>query len=94
VIEEQPDASSSRGTPGRRIAWASVVGIILPVALLAWAALMTRIFLDSPPCGGCLGYLVQAWEVGRWIAIVLAWPLLHSYEYGSPGPWQSWPLSS
>ncbi|SDI86892.1 hypothetical protein SAMN05421869_107312 [Nonomuraea jiangxiensis] len=57
-----------------------MVGIILPIALLGWVALMVRLFPDSPQCGeytGCFGYLVQAWEVGRWVAVGLAWPLLH-----------------
>ncbi len=57
-----------------------MVGVILPVVLLGWVAMMARLFPDSPQCGpytGCLGYLVQAWEVGRWVAIALAWPLLY-----------------
>ncbi|MEU8245188.1 hypothetical protein [Nonomuraea sp. NPDC048916] len=91
MIEVQPDASLSHAKPGRRIVMAGVVGSILPVALLAWVALMTRLFPDSPQCGeytGCLGYLVQAWEVGRWVAIVLAWPLLHLLRVRP-----SWPVA-
>lgn len=60
------------------LAWA--VGIILTVGLIAGTALMVALFPDSPYCAeytGCLGLLVQAWEVGRWVVIVLAWPLLH-----------------
>lgn len=91
VIALQPDASSSQEKPGRRIVLTGMVGIILPVALLAWAALMTRLFPNSSQCGeytGCVGYLVQAWEVGRWVAIVLAWPLLHLLRVRP-----SWPVA-
>ncbi|MGP3963206.1 hypothetical protein ACTWPT_45205 [Nonomuraea sp. 3N208] len=52
---------------------------------------MTRLFPNSSQCGeytGCLGYLVQAWEVGRWVAIVLAWPLLHLLRVRP-----SWPVA-
>ncbi|GLX94418.1 hypothetical protein [Herbidospora sp. NBRC 101105] len=59
---------------------AVVVGVVLPVALLAGVAALTRLYPASQYCGeytGCFGYLVLAWEVGRWAAIVLAWPLLH-----------------
>ncbi|GAA0390841.1 hypothetical protein GCM10009530_47600 [Microbispora corallina] len=59
---------------------ASVVGIVLPLGLLAWTVLMRALFSDSSMCGeytGCLGYLVVAWQIGRWIAVVLAWPLLY-----------------
>jgi hypothetical protein len=69
---------SPRGRPGRQIVAAGAVGIILPVGLVAWAQVMAELFPDS--CGhytGCLYLFVQAWQVGRWIAIVLAWPLLY-----------------
>lgn len=59
---------------------AGVVGIVLTAGFFAWTALMTALFPDSPLCGeytGCLGFLAQAWEIGRWIAIGLAWPLLY-----------------
>ncbi|MGW0804089.1 hypothetical protein [Nonomuraea sp. NPDC002799] len=91
VIEVQPDASLPHAQPGRRIATAGVVGIILPVALLAWAALMARLFPQSPQCGEyteCLGHLVQTWESGRWVAIVIAWPLLHLLRVRP-----SWPVA-
>ncbi|WP_156045851.1 hypothetical protein [Herbidospora cretacea] len=55
------------------------MGIVLPVALLVGMGLLTRLYPDSQYCGeytGCFGYLVLAWEVGRWVAVVLAWPLL------------------
>lgn len=60
------------------LAWA--VGIILTVGLIAGIVLMVELFPDSSYCGeytGCLGLLVQVWEVGRWVVIVLAWPLLY-----------------
>ncbi len=63
----------------KRVVLACGVGIILPLALVAWAVAMTALFPDSDSCGeytGCLGYLQQAWEVGRWVAAVVAWPLL------------------
>ncbi|WP_345572316.1 hypothetical protein [Nonomuraea rosea] len=71
---------SSGENPSPRLLPAAVAGIILPVGLFAWAALMTRFFPDSHHCGeytGCIGFLAEAWDVGRWVAIVLAWPLLH-----------------
>ncbi|MCF6471470.1 hypothetical protein FAF44_24200 [Nonomuraea sp. MG754425] len=91
MIKVQTDASLSNEKPGRRIAFAGVIGIILPIALLAWVALMARLFPDSPQCGeyiGCFGYLAQAWEVGRWVAVVLAWPLLHLLRVRP-----SWPVA-
>jgi hypothetical protein len=66
--------------PGKRMVLAGAVGIILTVGLFAWTALMPALFPDSRFCGeytGCLGLLVLAWEVGRWVVIVLAWPLLY-----------------
>ena len=63
-----------------RMVLAGGVGILLTVGLFAWTVLMTELFPDSPHCGeytGCLGVLVQTWEVGRWVAIGLAWPLLY-----------------
>ncbi|WP_219533980.1 hypothetical protein [Nonomuraea guangzhouensis] len=51
------------------MAWA--VGIILTVGLIASTALVIALFPDSPYCAeytGCLGLLVQAWEVGTRIA--------------------------
>ncbi|MET8984464.1 hypothetical protein ABZW49_03340 [Nonomuraea wenchangensis] len=63
----------------KRVALACGVGIILPLALVAWMVGMVTLFPDSFLCGeytGCLGYLQLAWEVGRWVAAVVAWPLL------------------
>ncbi|GAT69994.1 hypothetical protein PS9374_05674 [Planomonospora sphaerica] len=80
MIGSRPGTPTGGGKPGRRLVLAGVVGILLPVGLFGWAWLMTRLFPDSPQCGhytGCLGFLVQAWTVGRWVAIVLAWPLLY-----------------
>lgn len=64
---------------GRRVFGAMMVGAILPAALLGWAYVMSKVS-PSRMCGGfigCLGSLVHVWEVGRWVAIVLAWPLLY-----------------
>ncbi|MEZ0077045.1 hypothetical protein [Planotetraspora sp. GP83] len=64
----------------KRLLLAGVVGIVLPVGLVAWAVLMATLFPDSPRCGhytGCLVFLADAWLIGRWVAIVLAWPLLY-----------------
>ncbi|MFI6321889.1 hypothetical protein ACIBG8_30445 [Nonomuraea sp. NPDC050556] len=66
--------------PFRRVVLAGLVGVLLPAGLLGWSFLMATLFPDSSRCGeytGCLGFLVDAWEVGRWVAVVLAWPLLH-----------------
>ncbi|MEZ7127806.1 hypothetical protein ACBR40_20990 [Nonomuraea sp. AD125B] len=63
----------------KRVALACVVGIILPLAVVGWAMAMAALFPDSSLCGeytGCLGYLQPAWDVGRWVAAVVAWPLL------------------
>ncbi|MFF0307043.1 hypothetical protein ACFYSC_06430 [Streptosporangium sp. NPDC004379] len=65
---------------GRRVFGAMLVGAILPTALLVWAYAMTKVLPDRMLCGGhfgCLDILVYVWEVGRWVAIVLAWPLLY-----------------
>jgi hypothetical protein len=69
---------------------AVLVGIVLPVGLLAWAAVMATLFPDSPRCGhlGCLGFLQDAWETGRWVAIVVAWPLLRLLRVRP-----SWPVA-
>ncbi|MBF8190709.1 hypothetical protein ITP53_34365 [Nonomuraea sp. K274] len=65
--------------PGRRIVLAGLVGIILPIGLLAWVWLWLMVNLFPERCGhfGCFGYLFQAWEIGRWVAALLAWPLLY-----------------
>ncbi|MBG0813101.1 hypothetical protein [Planomonospora sp. ID82291] len=80
MIESWPGPSAVNERSGKRFVLAGVVGILLPIGLFGWAWLMVRLFPDSPQCGhytGCLGFLVQAWTVGRWVAIVLAWPLLY-----------------
>ena len=61
----------------RRILLAGVAGVVLPAALLGWAYLMTAFRGDS--CGhlGCVGFVAVGWEVGRWVAVALGWPLLY-----------------
>ena len=91
MIESRPDASAVGEKLGKRLVLAGVVGIILPVGLFAWATLMATLFPDSPQCGeytGCLGFLIQAWAIGRWVVIVLAWPLLHLLRVRP-----SWPVA-
>ncbi|MFF5208306.1 hypothetical protein [Streptosporangium sp. NPDC000396] len=80
MAESKVNAPSTGEESTKRMVMAGAVGIILPVGLLAWAALMAALFRDSPRCGhytGCLIFLVETWVIGRWIAIVLAWPLLY-----------------
>ena len=77
---DQPGRGGESRPVGRRIVLAGVVGILIPVGLFAWGMVMAALFPDSRVCGeytGCFGFLAQAWEVGRWIAIVLAWPVLY-----------------
>ncbi|MGP3964078.1 hypothetical protein ACTWPT_49750 [Nonomuraea sp. 3N208] len=40
--------------------------------------LLVLALADDTQCGhfGCVGLAVEAWESGRWVAFVLAWPLL------------------
>ncbi|MCT9931018.1 hypothetical protein N5079_12395 [Planotetraspora sp. A-T 1434] len=79
MIQSQANVPSLGAKPAKRMLLAGVVGIILPVSLLAWALLMVTLFPESAQCGeytGCLGYLVAAWVAGRWVAIAVAWPLL------------------
>ncbi|WP_062429517.1 hypothetical protein [Herbidospora daliensis] len=78
MIEMNPPLA--RAKPFFRIAMAVVVGIVLPALLLAGVSWLTNNYPESQYCGhytGCFGYLVLAFDVGRWIAVVLAWPLLH-----------------
>jgi hypothetical protein len=92
VIESPLEASLTGQKPGKRVVMAGVVGIILPVGLLTWVALMTAFFPDARHCGsytGCLGFLLQAWDFGRWVALVLAWPLLYLLRVRP-----SWPVAA
>ncbi|MEU0481851.1 hypothetical protein ABZ260_22020 [Streptosporangium sp. NPDC006013] len=80
MIHAKLKAFSAGERSTRRVVCAVLVGIILPVGLLTWSGLMANLFSDSSRCGhytGCLGFLVEAWVIGRWVAIVLAWPLLY-----------------
>lgn len=63
----------------RRAVLAGLAGLILPVSLLAWSIGLALFVQSDNMCGllGCLGYLSLAWRIGRWVALVLAWPLLH-----------------
>ncbi len=59
---------------------AVVVGVMPPVVMFGWAALVAMVVFDPSLCGeytGCLGLFVWDWDVGRWGAVVLAWPLLY-----------------
>jgi hypothetical protein len=79
MIELPAAASPPTMNPVRRVVLAGVVGGVLPIGLLGWTFLMAHLFPESQYCGeytGCAGYLVLAWEAGRWVALVLAWPLL------------------
>ncbi|MEV0613533.1 hypothetical protein AB0I81_09430 [Nonomuraea sp. NPDC050404] len=64
--------------PAERVIAAGLAGIILPFLQLAWLLLVAALYDDSR-CGhlGCVGLLVEAWTVGNWASVVLAWPLLH-----------------
>ncbi|MFI7130616.1 hypothetical protein ACIBQ1_33350 [Nonomuraea sp. NPDC050153] len=62
-----------------RVVVAGVAGAILPFLHLGWALLASAL-ADESQCGhyfGCVGQFVAAWEMGRWLVPVLAWPLLH-----------------
>ncbi|MEV0820840.1 hypothetical protein [Nonomuraea rubra] len=92
MIDRRSDASSPHVHPHQRIAVATVVGgITLPAVLLAWVVVMSMISPDSPQCSeylGCLVYLEQAWKIGRWVSLVVAWPLLHLLRVRP-----SWPVA-
>jgi len=62
----------------RRVALAGLAGGMLPFVHFGWMFL-TLTLADLSPCGqlGCAGEITTAWEAGRWVALVLAWPLLH-----------------
>ncbi|WP_431918638.1 hypothetical protein [Nonomuraea jabiensis] len=74
---------SKPGTPSvaqrlpERVVVAGVVGAFLPFLHLGWA-LLGAALADPAQCGhfGCLGPFAEAWEMGRWLVPVLAWPLL------------------
>ncbi|MGW4410516.1 hypothetical protein ACWEJ6_41220 [Nonomuraea sp. NPDC004702] len=81
MIAPQVIAPSAQNV-ARRLVLAGAAGIVLTVALLAWAALTPDLIpsLGARYCGeytGCVGYLFLTWEYGRWVALVAAWPLLH-----------------
>ncbi|WP_188193649.1 hypothetical protein [Nonomuraea sp. SYSU D8015] len=61
-----------------RVALAGLAGGILPFVLFGWMLLVGALADDSQ-CGhfGCVGRMIEAWESGHWVALVLAWPLLH-----------------
>ncbi|MGW3342859.1 hypothetical protein ACWDA3_06110 [Nonomuraea rubra] len=74
-------ASAPPATGGRlaeRLVAAGLAGIILPFVQFGWLLLAATLSDDSR-CGhfGCVGLLADAWTVGNWASIVLAWPLLH-----------------
>ncbi|GAB2470902.1 hypothetical protein GCM10027187_43720 [Streptosporangium sandarakinum] len=86
------------GTPpnGEKVAdrmiRAGVVGMILPVLLLAVGLLSMDVFAGSRLCeksSGCLALLFYVLAVGRWVAIVLAWPLLYFLRVRS-----AWPVAA
>ncbi|MER6003592.1 hypothetical protein ABT120_33815 [Nonomuraea angiospora] len=60
-----------------RVVFAGVVGAILPFLHFGWA-LLGAVLADTSRCGhfGCIAPFVEAWEVGRWLVPVVAWPLL------------------
>ncbi|MDX3102274.1 hypothetical protein ACIBO5_39120 [Nonomuraea angiospora] len=74
---------SKPGTPSvaqrlpERVVFAGVVGAMLPLLHIGWA-LLGAALADESRCGhfGCIEPLVEAWEIGRWLVPVLAWPLL------------------
>ncbi|MEV4399257.1 hypothetical protein [Nonomuraea sp. NPDC049607] len=81
MIAPQAVAPSARSV-ARRLVLAGAAGIVLTVALVAWAVLMPNLIpsVEARYCGeytGCIGYLFLTWEYGRWVALVAAWPLLH-----------------
>jgi hypothetical protein len=61
-----------------RLVAAGLAGIILPFVQFGWLLLVAALSDDSR-CGhfGCVRRLVDAWTMGNWAAVVLAWPLLH-----------------
>ncbi|MEU9831665.1 hypothetical protein AB0D67_08980 [Streptosporangium sp. NPDC048047] len=64
----------------RRLLLAALTGVILTALLVGAAFLMMRSLIGSGTCDqsfACLGAIGLTWFVGRWVAVVLAWPLLH-----------------
>ncbi|PRX60009.1 hypothetical protein B0I32_118151 [Nonomuraea fuscirosea] len=59
-------------------AFAGTILILVPLGVLLLLAALS----DDSRCGhfGCVGLLADAWKVGSWAAIVLAWPLLHLFR--------------
>lgn len=64
--------------PAERVVAAGLVGIILPFVQFGWLLLVAALS-DDPRCGhfGCVGRPADAWTVGNWAAVALAWPLLY-----------------
>ncbi|MFJ2028008.1 hypothetical protein [Streptosporangium sp. NPDC087985] len=79
MIQSKVNASSTDERIPERMVFAGLVGIILTFGLLVGALLATALFANSAQCGhwGCFGFIGYVWEIGRWVAIVLAWPLLY-----------------
>ncbi len=69
---------AAEGRLAERLVSAGLAGIILPFVQFGWLLLVAALSDDSR-CGhfGCIGQLADAWTAGNWVAIVLAWPLLH-----------------
>ncbi|WP_067129470.1 hypothetical protein [Microtetraspora malaysiensis] len=75
------NASTSPTAEGRlseRLVAAGLAGLILPFVQFGWLLLVAALS-DTSHCGhfGCVGQLADAWTVGNWVAVALAWPLLH-----------------
>ncbi|MGI5289747.1 hypothetical protein ACQEVF_41300 [Nonomuraea polychroma] len=60
-----------------RVVLAGLVGIIVLFINFGFMLLVVAL-ADETRCGhlGCIGLAVEAWGWGRWVAFVLAWPLL------------------
>ncbi|MET9064472.1 hypothetical protein [Streptosporangium sandarakinum] len=77
IRESEPEAD--RRLP-RRLLLAALTGAILTALLVGAAFLMMRALTDSGTCEqsfACLGAIGFTWVVGRWVAVILAWPLLY-----------------
>ncbi|GAA4970130.1 hypothetical protein GCM10023334_094040 [Nonomuraea thailandensis] len=81
AVMDGRNASVSPATGGRlaeRLVVAGLAGIILPFVQFGWLVLVAALSDDSR-CGhfGCVGLPADAWTIGNWAAVALAWPLLH-----------------
>lgn len=68
---------------GKRLVVAGVVGLVLSSCVVAVMVVVLLLSADSERCGhfGCLDVLAQLvaiWDIGRWVTMVLAWPLLRA----------------